>query len=225
MKVTRKEACMAIITISRELGSGGGLISQMIVNSLNYRLADKELIGNIMLKYGVLSFNEVYDSIHSVWSRLDSSDQQVVKLLNETIKAFAKRDNTLIIGRGGFYVLKDYQNVLNVLLRAPLDYRIRNAMQTEQIDDILEAEKAVKHNDEVRQSFLQTFYGVDPNDARYFNLVIDTSRIPLNLAGRWIMEAAKAIDARSIRPEFSSLQAEVDAVLLNTIEEVLAKPG
>lgn len=216
---------MAIITISRELGSGGGLISQMIVNSLNYRLADKELIGNIMLKYGVLSFNEVYDSIHSVWSRLDSSDQQVVKLLNETIKAFAKRDNTLIIGRGGFYVLKDYQNVLNVLLRAPLDYRIRNAMQTEQIDDILEAEKAVKHNDEVRQSFLQTFYGVDPNDARYFNLVIDTSRIPLNLAGRWIMEAAKAIDARSIRPEFSSLQAEVDAVLLNTIEEVLAKPG
>lgn len=216
---------MAIITISRELGSGGGLISQMIVNSLNYRLADKELIGNIMLKYGVLSFNEVYDSIHSVWSRLDSSDQQVVKLLNETIKAFAKRDNTLIIGRGGFYVLKDYQNVLNVLLRAPLDYRIRNAMQTEQIDDILEAEKAVKHNDEVRQSFLQTFYGVDPNDARYFNLVIDTSRIPLNLAGRWIMEAAKAIDARSIRPEFSSLQAEVDTVLLNTIEEVLAKPG
>ncbi len=216
---------MAIITISRELGSGGGLISQMIVNSLNYRLADKELIGNIMLKYGVLSFDEVYDSIHSVWSRLDSSDQQVVKLLNDTIKAFAKRDNTLIIGRGGFYVLKDYQNVLNVLLRAPLDYRIRNAMQTEQIDDILEAEKTVKHSDEVRQSFLQTFYGVDPNDARYFNLVIDTSRVPLNLAGRWIMEAAKAIDARSIRPEFSSLQAEVDPVLLKTIEEVLAKPG
>jgi len=149
----------------------------------------------------------------------------VVKLLNETIKAFAKRDKTLIVGRGGFMVLKDYQNVLNVLLRAPFEYRVRNAMQTEQIDDILEAEKAVKHNDEVRQSFLQTFYGVDPNDARYFNLVIDTSRIPLNLAGRWIMEAAKAIDARSIRPEFSSLQAEVDAVLLNTIEEVLAKPG
>jgi len=109
---------MAIITISRELGSGGGLISQMIVNSLNYRLADKELIGNIMLKYGVLSFDEVYDSVHSVWARLDSNDQQVVKLLNETIRAFAKRDKTLIVGRGGFMVLKDYQNVVNVLLRA-----------------------------------------------------------------------------------------------------------
>ena len=47
---------MAIITISRELGSGGGLITQMIVNTLNYRQADKELIGKIMLKYGVLTF-------------------------------------------------------------------------------------------------------------------------------------------------------------------------
>ena len=215
---------MAIITISRELGSGGGLITQMIVNTLNYRQADKELIGKIMLKYGVLTFHDVYDSVHTLWSRLDSRDKQVVSLLNETIKAFAKRDNTLIIGRGGFVVLKDYQNVLNVLLRAPFEYRVRNAMQTEQINDILEAEKAVRQNDEVRQSFLQTFYNVDPNDVRGFNLVIDTSRVPLNMAGRWIMEGAKAIDARSIKPELSSLQAEVDPVLLKTIEEVLAEP-
>lgn len=208
---------MAIITISRELGSGGGLITQMIVNTLNYRQADKELIGKIMLKYGLLTFHDVYDSVHTLWSRLDSRDKQVVNLLNETIKAFAKRDNTLIIGRGGFVVLKDYQNVLNVLLRAPFEYRVRNAMQTEQINDILEAEKAV------RQSFLQTFYNVDPNDVRGFNLVIDTSRVPLNMAGRWIMEGAKAIDARSIKPELSSLQAEVDPVLLKTIEEVLAE--
>jgi cytidylate kinase len=177
-----------------------------------------------MLKYGVLTFHDVYDSVHTLWSRLDSRDKQVVNLLNETIKAFAKRDNTLIIGRGGFVVLKDYQNVLNVLLRAPFEYRVRNAMQTEQINDILEAEKAVRQNDEVRQSFLQTFYNVDPNDVRGFNLVIDTSRVPLNMAGRWIMEGAKAIDARSIKPELSSLQAEVDPVLLKTIEEVLAEP-
>jgi hypothetical protein len=38
------------------------------------------------------------------------------------------------------------------------------------------------------------------------------------------MEGAKAIDARSIKPELSSLQAEVDPVLLKTIEEVLAEP-
>ncbi len=42
--VKQKEARMAVITMSRELGTGGGLISQMVTNSLNYKLVDKELI-------------------------------------------------------------------------------------------------------------------------------------------------------------------------------------
>ena len=212
---------MAVITMSRELGTGGGLISQMVVNSINYHLVDKETIGKVLSQFGLLSFNKVYNSTHNVWSLFDSDYRELVKQLNKTILAFAKLDNTVIIGRGGFVVLKDYQNVLNVLLRAPLEHRIRNAMQTEQIPDILEAEKVVRHSDEVRESFLQTFHNVSANSAQFFSLVIDTSRVPLHLAARWIMEAAKEIDRQSIPPERNSLNAEVDPVLLKTVREVL----
>jgi cytidylate kinase len=158
---------MAVITMSRELGTGGGLISQMVVNSINYHLVDKETIGKVLSQFGLLSFNKVYNSTHNVWSLFDSDYRELVKQLNKTILAFAKLDNTVIIGRGGFVVLKDYQNVLNVLLRAPLEHRIRNAMQTEQISDIREAEKIVRHSDEVRESFLQTFYNVNANSASF----------------------------------------------------------
>ena len=212
---------MAVITMSRELGTGGGLISQMVVNSINYHLVDKETIGKVLSQFGLLSFNKVYDSTHSVWSLFDSDYRELVKQLNKTILAFAKLDNTVIIGRGGFVVLKDYQNVLNVLLRAPLEHRVRNAMQTEQISDIREAEKIVRHSDEVRESFLQTFYNVNANSAQFFSLVIDTSRVPLHMAARWIMEAAQEIDRQKIPPERSSLKADIDPVLLRTVREVL----
>ena len=212
---------MAIITMSRELGTGGGLISQMVVNSINYHLVDKETIGKVLSQFGLLSLNKVYDSTHSFWSLFDSDYRDLVKQLNKTILAFAKLDNTVIIGRGGFVVLKDYQNVLNVLLRAPLEHRIRNAMQTEQISDIREAEKIVRHSDEVRESFLQTFYNVNANSAQFFSLVIDTSRVPLHMAARWIMEAAQEIDRQKIPPERSSLKADIDPVLLRTVREVL----
>ncbi len=212
---------MAVITMSRELGTGGGLISQMVVNSINYHLVDKETIGKVLSQFGLLSFNKVYNSTHNVWSLFDSDYRDLVKQLNKTILAFAKLDNTVIIGRGGFVVLKDYQNVLNVLLRAPLEHRIRNAMQTEQISDIREAEKIVRHSDEVRESFLQTFYNVNANSAQFFSLVIDTSRVPLHMAARWIMEAAQEIDRQKIPPERSSLKADIDPVLLRTVREVL----
>ncbi len=216
---------MAIITMSRELGTGGGLISQMVINSLNYHQVDKDTIGKVLAQFGMPSFNKVYDSTHNVWSLFDSDYRDLVKQLNKTLLAFAKTDNTVIIGRGGFVVLKDYQNVLNVLLRAPLEHRIRNAMQTEQISDILEAEKIVRHSDEVRESFLQTFYNVNSNSAQYFSLVIDTSRVPLHLAARWIMEAAQEIDRLKIPPERSSLKAEVDPVLVKAVQDVLAGKG
>ena len=212
---------MAVITMSRELGTGGGLISQMVVNSINYHLVDKETIGKVLSQFGLLSLNKVYDSTHSFWSLFDSDYRDLVKQLNKTILAFAKLDNTVIIGRGGFVVLKDYQNVLNVLLRAPLEHRIRNAMQTEQISDIREAEKIVRHSDEVRESFLQTFYNVNANSAQFFSLVIDTSRVPLHMAARCIMEAAQEIDRQKIPPERSSLKADIDPVLLRTVREVL----
>ncbi len=212
---------MAIITISREMGSGGGLVCQMITNSLNYKTVDKVTIENVMAQYGLTSFNALYGSVHNIWSKFDTQKKELINLLNQSIRAFAKFDNTLIVGRGGFVVLQGFQNVLNVLLRAPLEYRIRNAMDTEGIKDILTSENTVRQSDTVRQSFLETFYGVNANAANMFDLVIDTSKIPLNMAGVWIMEAAKAIDQKIIRPEFTTASIEVDPVLAGVVAKIM----
>ena len=214
---------MAVITLSREYGSGGGALSQMIHNSLRYKLADKQLIEQVLRTYGLTTLDEVYHTTHNIWSRLDSQTMELVRMLNNTIRAFSKHDGTLIIGRGGFVVLQDYQNVLNVFLRAPFDYRVRMVMDTEGVHDILEAEEQVRQSDKARVSFLQIFHDIKPDSPQNFNLVIDTSRIPLHMAASLVIEAARNIDLRKPDPARSTASIEVDPVLGRIVEETLSK--
>lgn len=214
---------MAIITISRELGSNGGVIGQMILNTLHYRLVDKALIERVLQKCGSTSFTKIYDSRHNILSRFDNENKELVRLLNKTILAFAKYNNSLIIGRGGFAVLREYHNVINVLIRAPFEQRVRNAMVSEGIGDLVIAENTVRQNDRVRESFLQTFYDVPADSTQYFNIVVDTNRVPVSLAGRWIIEAAKAVDQQIIKPENNSLNAEVDPIIRKIVAELLSE--
>lgn len=108
---------MAVITISREYGSAGDIIAKSIADSLGYQLVDKKLIEEILIKYGLLEFNDLYNSEHGVWGRFDTEKNRIVKMLNKTIMAFARRDNCVIIGRGAFAVLQNYPNVINVFIR------------------------------------------------------------------------------------------------------------
>ena len=214
---------MAIITLSREMGSGGSQIIQMIRNTLNYKVVDKSVIEDVLDQYGLIAFDEVYRSTHSIWSRFDTETTELIQQLNRTILAFAAHDQTLIVGRGGFVVLRDYENVLNVLIRAPFEWRVNHAVEMERIDNEQDAEQIIRQNDRVRENFLQTFYHVTPDCPRHFNLIIDTSRIPMHMAANWIIEAARDLDRQEVPTERHTSSLEVDPVLAQTVSDMLAK--
>ena len=53
---------MAVITISRELGSGGAEIGQQVAKSLGYDYVDKRTIDGIFRQYGLTKFDDLYNS-------------------------------------------------------------------------------------------------------------------------------------------------------------------
>ncbi len=214
---------MAIITLSRELGSGGGQITNMITNSLRYRLVDKMLIEKVLSHYGFDSFDKLYQSPHNIWTKFEIESNQVITLLNKVILAFSRHNNTLIVGRGGFVVLHAYCNVLNVLIKSPFETRVERLMIDENIENRSEALERVKKNDLIRDTFLQAFYDVTADSTQWFDLIIDTSKIPLNLAGRWIMEAAKAIDQQRIRMANTTFTAKVDLTIIKTVSKIFTE--
>lgn len=212
---------MAIITISREFGGEGDAISQGIIKAKHIPLVDKAMIGSVLSQYGMVTFHDFYDSEHSVWDRYDSERDSMVKLLNQTILAFAKQDNLVILGRGGFAVLQDYDNVLNVLIQGSCEQRVLNIMKTMQISDEKEALRLIDQNDRVRRSFLQTYYNLKTEEVDMFDLAINTDAVPADMAVRWIVEAADQLDKRQSDKGRSTRGIDVDSVLETAIKKAL----
>ncbi len=212
---------MTVITISRELGSGGTTITRKIAQRLSCQVIDKDLIEVVMKQYGMIDFETLYQTTTSIWARFDSENRQIVQMLNKTILAFASRENAIILGRGGFAILQGYANVLNVRIQAPLSVRVLQVMQTQQVNNYETAEEMVKENDRTRSAFIETFYHIKWDDARNFDLVLDTSRISPQLAVDWVCAAAHEIDQHRVVRGKTTREIEVDPTLAHAIDDAL----
>jgi cytidylate kinase len=168
---------MAIITVSREFGSKGSEVSQLIAQRLGYAYVDKETIEKVMRQYGLISFDRFYDAPHTIWEGFSEDNQSIVTMFSKTVHEFSKIDKTVLVGRAGFILLSGYENVLHVLIRAPFEQRVSNIMQSMNIDRE-EAKGLVLQRDQSRRNFVQKFYRADTNNAEWFNIALDTSCIP-----------------------------------------------
>lgn len=210
---------MTVITISREYGSGGSEISQQVAKALAYTLIDKNVIEKVLKQYGLIEYDDLYQA-SSFWARFDSSNIEMMKMLNQSILAFASRDNSVILGRGGFAILRGFNNVLNVRIQMPLNERAQQVMKLENLPNLATAEELVKQNDITRDGFIRTFYDVRSDDASLYDLVIDTSRVPPDMATNWIVEAARSLARIKPQAGRTTREIEVDPVLAQTIAEV-----
>ena len=212
---------MAVITISRELGSDGSVIATQVAKALEYALVDKKTIEHVLSQYGYVRFGKDYESIPNFWERLDPDKGNMISMLNRVLQAMASYGNVVILGRGSFAVLGDYIDVLNVRIQAPLSVRIRRVMTERHIKDMDTAEALARESDKVRSAFIQSWYGVRWDQANAFDLVIDTSKVTPDMAARWIVEAHQGLkDVHiSFKPGTKSIQ--VDRVLAGAVADAL----
>ncbi len=213
---------MTVITISREYGSGGAMIGARVAQELGYRYVDKKVMERVLQQYGFVQFDEVYRSTPGFWSRLDDTTVLMISMLNQVIQAMAQHGDMVLVGRGGFTVLQEYADVLNVRIQAPFDLRVRRVMAREDIASVQAGEDLVKANDKARTAFLRTYYGIEPNDASRFDLVLDTGVIAADLAVSWIAAAARALGQRETKIGMTGT-IDVDPILAMTVAEVFRR--
>jgi len=208
---------MAVITISRELGSNGDRIADLLCEELGYCRVDKAMLTHIAQEAGVdtdaildveQSFSKrarlVSGEMTSLYRKQTSvfekarpvDDVTYAQVVRETMEEFARAGNALIIGRGGQMVLRDWSNTLHVRLFASLDVRVRRLMRQENITEA-EARRRIGASDEKRRQYIRRVHNnADWRNLKYYDLAIDTSRITPEIAAQMIMAAAKAIDER-----------------------------
>jgi cytidylate kinase len=215
---------MSVITISREFGSEGNAIARQVAQTLGYHFVDQELIGTLLGQYGLVQFDKEYESLPGFWERFDAARgkrrDMMAAMLKQVEQAVAHHGNVVILGRSGFAILHGFADVFRVRLQASLAVRAARVM-TQQMMTLEEAQAALKSNDRVREAFVEEYYRIPWEAMHVFDLVINTGKIPPDLAAAWLIEAAKVFTINLDSDEPTTTSIKVDPVLARTVSEAL----
>jgi cytidylate kinase len=203
---------MTVITISRELGSEGDKIADMLCERLGFCRLDRAMVMQIAEEAGIdveaieeLERNVtrrarlVSDEMTSLYRKQASAfekpgaidDRTYKQVVRDTFEEYARAGEALIVGRGGRMVLRDWPDALHVRIFAPEDIRVARIMEREKVRP-QQARALVKRSDERKRQYIRRMYdNANWQSMKYYHLAIDTSRIPAETAAEMIATAAQ----------------------------------
>src|SRR3990172_10030710 len=112
---------MAIVAVGRECGRGGEDIAKAVAEKLNYDYVSKSTIYAEMEEHGKKWLEwgkELDEHVPSTWERYDQSYAGYLALVEHCIYKAALKNNVVILGRGGNFLLKGIPYALRVRITA-----------------------------------------------------------------------------------------------------------
>ena len=198
---------MAVITITREMATGGRKLGRLLAKRLDYQYVDKSLFQKIAEDLNVSertlesfeksreyhisnTFSKAFST--SYIERIVGYDKSVVeeeeyqKSLENLILETAREDNVVIIGRAAYFFLKDMKNCYHIRLVAPIDWRKKYALENYKIRPD-RVQKFIEKRDRNLHWFRRSICGVGFDDSLWFHLTLNMSRTPIEKAVELIM--------------------------------------
>jgi len=185
---------MAVITVSRQLGSLGSDIANSVAQQLGYRVAWRELINQAARQTRTPEMAlEMLDELGLLGLKPSlSAEQAYLDAIRKLIEELARADNVLIVGRGGQAILQGWPNTLHIRLIAPLDVRVKRLVERHGIS--AEAALAqIRASDRRRKRFVEHAYHVDWGDSALYDLVINTAFIDVAKSTSLICHAVNSM--------------------------------
>jgi len=202
-----------VITVARELGSGGSYIGKQVARRLGYAYIDREILQQAARDLG-LEETEIEDReerVQSFWDRficvfalggVDAvytpplrwvSDEQLVETEQRLICELAVKGPCVMVGRGGFHLLRGRAKLLNVFVHAPLSFRIQRVMSVYGADSNREAAEMIDRSDQERSRYIKFCTGFDHFDARNYHITIDTGLVDFTTAEEMVASLAAGL--------------------------------
>ena len=184
-----------VITISRQYGSGGKTIAAMLAQKLGVNCYSREILKMASEDSGINEqlFGMSDEKIrHARWLRTLSrpyegellppedkefvSDDNLFNYQAKVIKELAEKESCVFIGRCADFVLKDRPDVMSVFIHAPQDYCLARGMERNSMKE-KEMERFIAKTDKYRGDFYHYYTGRTWNDARNYDLCLDSSKL------------------------------------------------
>ena len=180
-----------IINVGRQLGSGGHDIGRMLALDFGAKYYDRELL-NLAAKESGFSekFFEENDEKKGFFKGLfnvqtshfsgsslyksNVSQESLFQFQSDAIRKAAAESSCVFVGRCADYVLRDLPNVVNIFVTASMDYRIRQIMNKQHLDEEA-ARNYIEKRENQRAEYYNYYTGKRWGYAASYDLCIDSS--------------------------------------------------
>lgn len=181
-----------IFTIGRQFGSKGWEIGHKLANELNIPFYNEELIemsankngmsAEIYAKYDEKPASSLLYSLSLGAIPNELVNQNINKPLNDTvfaaqteiIKELANKGPCVIVGRCSDYILKDFDEVINVFIYADIEDRIQYVINRDGIDR-KQAISKIKKSDKTRSSYHNFYADTKWGETESYDIMINSS--------------------------------------------------
>ena len=181
-----------VITINREVGSGGRTVGRKVAEKLGVKYCDKAVIDGLTQKFGLTQerieeikaqkkswWNDINNYYHTLVNSASLPMEAEVKLGNVTmfetekhiLQDLAAHESCVVAGRTGFMVFRDWPNHLNVFIQASMEHRVQRVMRRQNVDE-QEARDIIAKMDATREAYIKKYEDTSRYDTRNYQLVI-----------------------------------------------------
>lgn len=190
-----------VITINRELGSGGHTVGRKLAEKLGVQFFDKALIKSLEEKYHLTAeeIEKLKGRKHNWWedfkrvarigegwnmgytqqySHLDGKSlpdimttDEIFKAETEILQGVAEHESCVVTGRSGFFVFRQHPNHISILIQASMPFRMERVMRKQEIGED-EARKIIEQVDTMRENYVTKYTGTSRYYTRNYDLVI-----------------------------------------------------
>ena len=188
-----------VITISREVGSGGGTVARKLAEKLNVNYVSKQLMQSLEERFNLTPagiehlkstkknwFTDLFEQAaptpkatikvggytYSREIQETVTVQDIFEAEKEILNAIADEGSCVIVGRSAFFVLKDRPNKVDIFITASKEARIQRIMDKQGLsrEDAIHVIKAI---DEGRDNYVKRFTSLSRYDMRNYDLLLD----------------------------------------------------
>ena len=187
-----------VITINRELGSGGRTVGRKLAERLGVPFYDKALINALQEKYHLTvdEIEKLKGRSHSWWAEFKRTlrigtlqsetnyyqvkmgeepdiltTDEMFNTEKEILNGMVADESCIVTGRSGFYVFRNHPNRLSILIQASMDFRVHRVSQKQGLTPE-EARKTIEKVDKMRENYVNKYTKTSRYDPRNYDLVI-----------------------------------------------------
>lgn len=196
-----------VVTINKEIGSGGRTIGETLAKRLGVKFYDKALVKELTRKFN-LSTEELetakakkrnwfadFAATYSNRYLIDTpkrtnayvpTSDNIFRVESDFLKHLASDESCVIAGRSGFFVFRDEPNALKIMIYSSMAKRVQHVMAKNGVTEA-EAKDIIASVDKGREEYTKRFSGSSRYDVRNYDLVLNVADMTVDEAVDVIM--------------------------------------